>query len=107
MTCQEAFQFGLSTDTWNFTGQNFKMEIKADRADSAAIVAFTSGAGSIVVDDVTNRILHLNVPEATFTASLPPGEYVYDLVMYDASSPPIRTMLMYGKFCVTQGVTES
>jgi hypothetical protein len=107
VTLQEAFQFGLSTDTWVFTGQNFKMEVKADRADPTALVTWSTGAGSIVVDDAINRVLHLNVSEAAIQAALPVGEYVYDLVMYDGSAPPIRVLLMQGKLFVTQGVTES
>lgn len=107
VTLQEAFQFGLSTDTWTFTGQNFKMEVKASRADAVALVTWSTGAGSIVVDDAINRILHLNVSETALQAALPVGEYVYDLVMYDGSSPSIRVLLMQGKLFVTQGVTES
>ncbi len=107
VTLQDAFQFGLTTDTWTFTGQSFKMEVKADRADAAALVTWSTGAGSIVVDDVTTRVLHLNVDETALQAALPVGEYVYDLVMYDASVPPVRTLLMQGKLFVTQGVTES
>ena len=107
VTLQEAFQFGLSTDTWTLVGQNFKMEVKASRADATGLVAWTSGAGTIVVQDAINRVINLNVSESALQAALPVGEYVYDLVMYDASSPPVRVVLMYGKLCVTQGVTES
>lgn len=107
VTFQEPFQFGLSTDTWTFTGQNFKMEVKASRDDPVALVAWSTGGGTIVVDDAINRVLHMNVSEAAMQAALPPGEYVYDLVMYDGSAPPIRTMLMQGHLFVNQGVTES
>jgi hypothetical protein len=106
VTLQDAIQFGLSTDTWTLTGQNFRMEIKASRDDAAAIVTFTSPS-QIVVLDATNRIIQFNVPDSTIDASLPVGEYVYDLIMYDASVPPIRTMLMQGKLFIKQGVTES
>lgn len=107
VTFQEAFQFGLATDTWTFTGQNFKVEVKASRDDALAIVAWGTATGTMVVDDAINRILHFNVSEAALQAALPVGEYVYDLVMYDASVPPVRTALMQGKLCITQGVTES
>ena len=107
VTLQEAFQFGLSTDTWTFTGQNFKMEVKASASDAAALTTFSTGAGTIVVDDAINRILHLNVPEATLLASLPVGQYVYDLVMYDGGSPAVRVLLLQGNLYVVQGVTES
>ena len=105
-TLLDAFQFGLTTDTWTLTGQNFKMEIKASRDDATPLITFTSGAGQIVVDDAINRVIHFNVPDTTIAAALQVGQYVYDLIMYDNSSPAVRTMLMQGHFYVKQGVTE-
>ena len=106
-TLQEAFQFD-PTGTWTFTGQSFHMEVKASRDDVATpLASWTSAGGTIVVDDAINRVLHLNVSEAALQAALPVGEYVYDLVMFDTSVPPIRVPLMQGNLCITQGVTES
>lgn len=106
-TLQDAFQFGTVGDTsWSFTGQSFKMDVKASRDDAAALVEFTSVAGSIIIDDVVQRVLHLNVPEAAVQAALPCATYDYDLVMFDASAPPIRTVLMQGKLTIKRGVTE-
>lgn len=106
-TAQDAFQFGTTGDTtWSFAGMTFKMEVKASRDDTTALVTWTSGAGQIVVDDETNRVLHLNVPDTVLQASLPPAEYVYDFLMIDGSTPAIRTQLMQGKFCVQRGITE-
>jgi hypothetical protein len=107
VTMQDAIQFGLSTDTWVLTGQNFRMEVKASRDDAVAITTFTSIAGQIVVLDAINRIIQFNVPMSVIDASLPVGEYVYDLIMYDGSSPSIRTMLMFGKLIIKQGVSET
>lgn len=108
VTFQEAFQFGLATDvSWSFVGQGFKSEVKASRDDTAALVTWGTATGTIVVDDVNQRVLHYNVSEAALQAALPVGEYVYDLVMFDGSVPPVRVLLMQGKLCVTQGVTES
>lgn len=107
VTLQDAFQFGTVGDvSWSFTGQSFKMEVKASRDDTTPLMTLTSAGGSIVVDDVVQRVLHLNQPETALQLALPVGEYVYDLVMFDASSPPIRVLLMQGKLCVSQGVTE-
>ena len=107
-TFQDAFQFGLSTDTWTFTGQSFEFTIKASRDDAANLAQWTSGAGQIVIDDAINRILHMNVPESVINGvPLQVGKYVYDLVMFDGSSPPIRTILMQGHLYITQGVGES
>ena len=107
-TLQDAFQFGTVGDTsWSLAGQSFKMDIKASRDDTAALLELLSSNGTIVVDDVVQRVIHLNVPDATIQASLPCGEYDYDLIMFDASAPPIRTLLMQGKLTVKRGVTET
>lgn len=105
-TFQDAFQFGLATDTWTLVGQKFRMEVKASRDDATALAAFTSDGDTIVVDDTINRTIHMNVPDTTIQSELQAGEYVYDLVMYDTSSPPVRTILMQGKLFIRQGVTE-
>jgi hypothetical protein len=105
-TLTDAIQFGTSGDTsWSFTGQSFRMDIKANVDDAAALLSLTSDAGEIVVDNVTTRLLHFDVPEATLTAALAPGEYVYDFIMYDASTPAVRIPLMHGKFFLEHGVT--
>lgn len=106
-TFQDAFEFGLPTDTWTLTGQAFEFTVKASRDDSANLVQFTSAAGQIVIDDVINRIIHMNVPESAIVAALQVGRYVYDLVMFDTSVPPIRTILMQGHLYISQGVGES
>ena len=106
-TASDAFQFGTPGDTsWSFTGQTFKMEIKANKYDVAPILTLNSGT-TIIVDDVVQRILHFNVPDATIQASLPVAEYQYDLVMIDGSIPAIRVPLMIGEIKVRQGITES
>lgn len=106
VTWQDAFQFGDEDDlTWSLTGQNFIVEVKASYNDSTPIYTLTSAGGTIVVDDVIQRVIHFNVPEATIRLNLPVAEYVYDLVMFDGSVPPVRVMLMSGAVEVTQGVT--
>lgn len=105
-TWEDAFQFGVVGDmTWNFSSQSFKLDIKGTKDDAVPLLSLSTGAGTIVVDDVTQRVLHFNVPDTGITPYLVPGEYVYDLMMYDASTPPIRVILMSGKLYVRQGVT--
>lgn len=105
-TWQDAFQFGKAGDTtWSFTGMSFKSEVKVLNTDTAPLLTAQSSDGSIVVDDVVQRVLHFNVPDTAIQAALPVGEYVYDLIMIDTSTPPIRTQLMQGKLVVRQGVT--
>lgn len=108
VTLQDAFQFGVVGDTsWSFTGQSFKLEVKASRDDIAPLLTLTSVGGSIIVDDVVQRVLHLNLDYISLQAALPVGEYVYDLIMFDASAPPVRVPLMQGCFVLKHGVTEN
>ena len=117
-TWNDAFQFdppacygvtgasGPTGTNWSFSGQNFRLDIKGNKyTQPSFLLSLTSLAGQIVVDDVTNRILHFNVPEATLVAALIPGEYEYDFVMYSNDSPPVRVQLMHGKFKVEEGIT--
>ncbi len=106
-TWQDAFRFGIEGDTsWDFVGQKFIMEIKGNRNDAAALLQLKSDDSEIIVDDTVERILHLNVDDEAIRAALKVGEYVYDFVMYDTTVPEaIRTVLMRGKVCVTQGIS--
>lgn len=108
VTLQDAFQFDDEDDTsWSLTGMTFEMEVKASREDTTPLLTLTSGAGEIVVDDETTRVIHLNVDPASLQAALPCGEYVYDLVMIDPSTTPDTiTELMHGRLFLKQGVTE-
>lgn len=106
-TWSDAWQFGTVGDTsWDLTGQSFKLEVKASHNDTTPLATFTSAGGTIVVDDLTQRVIHMNVPDTTITTDLPVGCYVYDLIMFDGSSPAIRVQLMTGHITVKQGVTE-
>lgn len=103
-TWQDAFRFGALGDTsWSFTGQSLKCEVKASRSDVTPLLTAQTSDGSIVVDDAVARVMHFNVPD---TALLPVAEYVYDLIMFDTSTPPVRTLLMEGKLTIKKGVTE-
>jgi hypothetical protein len=107
-TFQDALQFGtLGDTTWSFAGMTFEMSVKASRDDVTPLVTFTSGAGQIIVDDPVARVLHFNVPDTTIQADLPVASYVYDFIMIDGSSPPIRTPLMQGQLTIKRGVTET
>lgn len=119
-TWEDAFQFdpppvvgqppppyypgGGSGPAWGFTGQNFRMDLKTNLNASGPSLTLTSAAGQIVVDDLVNRILHMNVPESLL-AGLVPGTYLYDFVMFSGDIPPIRVMLMQGKFYLQPGIT--
>jgi hypothetical protein len=108
VTFQDALRFGVEGDTtWSFSNKTFEMQVKASRDDDTPLTTFTSGAGEIVVDDVVQRVLHFNVPEATIIADLPVAVYVYDFLMIDNSVVPVRTMLMQGTLTINRGVTES
>lgn len=106
VTWQDAFRFGEEDDTtWSFTGQKFILEVKGNSNDSTVLLELKSDDGEIVVDDAVERILHLNLGYVALAAALKVGEYVYDLVMYDAAVPSVRVMLMRGKVFVKQGIS--
>ena len=109
---------GGTGPAWNFSGQNFRMDVKGNAGQSAPLLSIDNGVpGStlVVVDDYANRILHFNVPENVLNGltgatgatgqGLIPGDYVYDFVMYSNDNPPVRTVLMGGRFIVTNGIT--
>jgi len=105
-TWQEACQFGQPGDiTWQLT-YNWEMEIKLDRYQPTPLLNPSSANGQIIVDDINQRVIHLNVGPAIIQATLQPGIYVYDLIMFDGSTPAIRTVLMHGTIRVVQGVSQ-
>lgn len=115
-TWMDAFQFaqptgptGVTGNTgpyWTFSNKSFRLDIKGN-SEQSPLLSLTSGAGQIVVDSVSQCILHFNVPEATLQAAMPPGKYYFDFIMVDASvTPNVRIPLMHGTFTLTDGVTE-
>ena len=101
----DAFQFGTVGDTsWSFTGQTFQLDVKGNKDQAAALLSLTTGAGTIVVDDAVLRVLHFLVPDSVVKAALQVGEYEYELIMIDGSTPPVRVPLMAGELHVTQGI---
>lgn len=104
-TWMDAFQFGTPDDFSWVLNSNFEMDVQANRYDLTPLLSLSTTNGRIVVDDVNQRVIHLNVSPIDIQANLRPGEYVYDLVMLDNSTPPIRTVLMHGTVTVTQGTT--
>jgi hypothetical protein len=109
-TFQEAYQFDPpdaddpTPPAWSLM-PNFRLDVKAYFEQAVALLSLTSAAGQIVVDDPVNRLIHFNVPETSIVPPLVPGVYVYDLINFDNSVPPIRIPLMHGEFIVTDGVT--
>ena len=105
-TWSDAFQFGDTGDlTWNLIGCSFECDVKRNRYDANPLLSLGSGAGQILIDDPTQRVIHFDVAPAAIQTALQPGIYVYDLIMTDANS--IITPLMHGQLEVTQGVTQS
>lgn len=109
-TFNEAYQFdppqpGVTPPTWTLFN-HFRLDVKyAYDLISPTLCSFTSDAGQIVIDDAVQRIIHFVVPETSIVPPLVPGNFVYDLIMFDDSVPAIRVPLMHGEFVVTQGVT--
>jgi hypothetical protein len=108
-TFMEAFQFdppvaGVPTPVWTLY-PNFRMDIKAYLEQTSPLVSLTSASGQIVIDDAVQRLIHFNVPETILFPTLSVGEYLYDLIMFDNSSPALRVPLLHGPFILTDGVS--
>jgi hypothetical protein len=102
-TFSDAYQFDDPTvTTWSFLNMAFRLDIKTSFEDPLPVASLTTGNGMIVVDDVNLRVLHFNAAESVF-AAMPPGCYVYDMIMTDQNG--VRTPLMHGTFTVGYGVT--
>ena len=101
----DAFQFGDPLDfTWTLSGLNFFLNINLTPTDPTPQLALTSAAGQIVVQDPIGRVLSMLVPDTTIRAHLPPGRYVYDLIMVNQITGQTDG-LMYGDLHVKQGIT--
>lgn len=105
-TWSDAFQFGFPDDfTWTLANQQFALDVQLTYYDATPLLSLTSANGDIVVDDIVQRVIHLNVSDTVIQASLTPGQYLYDLVMFDNSVPPVRVPLMHGVLYVSHGIT--
>lgn len=110
-TWDDQLQFGYPDDqSWNFVDCSFLLGVNLwsvyemqPAVPPTPIVEFTSAGGTIEILDVTNRILALNVPDSTIQSLMPPGSYVYDLIMVNSDSS--RNTLCWGKIEVSAGVT--
>lgn len=101
----DAFQFGDPLDqTWNFNGCSFYLNVQKRDTDPVPLLALTSGAATIVVQDPNLRVLALLVPDLIIRNTLPTGHYVYDLIMV-LNATGQTDGLMYGQLEVKQGVT--
>jgi hypothetical protein len=105
-TWQDAFQFGTPGDTsWTLDGQGFELDVQLTPYDTTPLLSLSTDNGRIVVDDTVQRVIHFNVDPSDIQTNLQPGTYIYDLVMVDGSTPPVRVPLMHGLLKVGQGVT--
>ncbi|SRR5258707_10191223 len=108
-TWNDAIQFGPLSDgtLWTFpTGSTFLMDVKRNRFDATPLLQLSTANGRILTIDTVQRIIQLNVAIADILANLPPGEFVYSLILDDPiTTPHQRTQLMHGEVCVGQGPT--
>ncbi len=103
-TFSEAFQFDDADVTyWNFTDKTFRMDIKPNRWSDTILITLTSADSQILVDDAALRVLHFDVGPDTMRAAMPPGKYVYDLLMTDINN--VVTQIAHGEFWFSHGVT--
>jgi len=103
-TWSDAFQFAEPADqTWNLVGQKFELDVQRNRYDLVPLLSLSTDNGRIITSDPIQRAIYFKVSPADIQANLPPGVYIYDLVMVAADD--FRTTLMTGTVTVGQGVT--
>lgn len=102
----DAFQFSTpSSDLqWNLDGQGFVLQVKHRKEDTVILVELSTNASTIIIDDSELRVIHLNYPPNLIQENLIPGEYVYDLLMFDEDGVVVN--LMGGELKVIQGITD-
>lgn len=107
---------------WTLNGQNFKFSIKSNWLQVNPLMTIDSGKTGqqlVIIQDAISRIISTSVPDNVLFGSaytggitgvtgatgvgLIPGNYCYDLVMYDQSVPPIKIGLMHGRFVLQVG----
>lgn len=108
-TWNDAIQFGPLADgtNWSFpAGATFLMDVKRNRYDTTPLLQLSSANGRIVTLSATLRLIQFNVSIVDLQAALPPGDYIYSLLLDDpVTTPSQRTQLMHGDICVGQGPT--
>lgn len=98
-TFSDAMQFGdEDDDTWNFENKTFRMALKGNLEQDDEVIAFTTAASEIVVDDTALRVLHFNVLPATLAAALIPGNYYFYTLLMSDTVTAVVTQLMHGVF---------
>jgi hypothetical protein len=103
-TWADAYQFGKPDDTtWNFDGCSFETDVQRNAYDQVPLLSCSTANGRIIVYDSIQRVLGFNVAPDAIQAALPPGIFVYDLVMITPAN--VRWPLMKGELRVVQGVT--
>lgn len=83
---------------YDFTGDTFRMDIKASAGDASAVASLTTANSGILSTDLDDGTITLSV--ATF--ALEPGTYLFDLIRITGAA---RDMLAYGTLVVEQGIT--
>ena len=102
-TLRESFTYRDSNNAIvDLTGYSARSQIRTSYSASGTVLSATSQAGTVSITAATGLIA-FNVPAAT-TATLTPGNYVWDLEIIDPSG--IVTRLVGGTCTVTPEVTK-
>lgn len=92
-----SFQIKTGDDIQDLTGYSFAAKVK-ERIQSDTGYDFT-----VTVTDEATGAITMTMSD-TSTATIKPGDYVYDLVMTDGAG--LKTRLLQGMATVTGGVTS-
>lgn len=87
----------------DLTGWNARMKIKVKSVDVAVILSLTMGSG-LTIPNPTDGKIYITITSVQ-TAAFDFNKAVYDLEIYDTSSPVVVKRLLKGKFTLDREVT--
>jgi hypothetical protein len=85
---------------YDFTGDTFRMDVKASADDAEPAASLTTANSGILSTDLADGTITLSVGDF----AIDPGTYLFDLIRITGSA---REMLAYGTLIVEQGITGS
>ena len=87
----------------DLTGWSARMKIKVKSVDTAVILSLTMGSG-LTIPNPSDGKIYITISSVQ-TAAFDFNKAVYDLEIYDTSSPVVVKRLLKGKFTLDREVT--
>jgi len=100
---RERIRLGDDNATWTLDGADVQMQIRTPPPDMVVVKSASIGSGEISVHDAATRVIEFQISSGSMSA-LPPGEYVYDLLVIISGEARRR---LAGPCIIEPGITEA